>query len=46
MSATEAGDLETLRAHELSVERVELEREPAEAVHALTDRIKGLLDRS
>jgi transaldolase / glucose-6-phosphate isomerase len=46
IAAQSAGDFETLRAHELPVERVELEGEPAAAVRALTERINGLLDRS
>jgi hypothetical protein len=46
IAAQPAGDLETLRAHDMRVERVELEGEPAAAVRALSDRIKRLLDRS
>jgi transaldolase / glucose-6-phosphate isomerase len=46
IAAQSAGDLETLRAHELPAERVELEGEPAAAVRALSYRIKRLMDRS
>jgi hypothetical protein len=38
-----AGDLLTLRAHGLPAERVRLERAPASAVRALTERIAALL---
>jgi hypothetical protein len=34
-----SGDLETLRAHALPAERVELEGDPADAVRSLTARI-------
>src|SRR5919112_67462 len=38
------GDLETLRAHDLPAERVTLSgSDPAAAIRALTDRIRGLL---
>ena len=38
------GDLETLRAHDLPAERVTLEGDdPAAALRALTERLKGLM---
>jgi transaldolase/glucose-6-phosphate isomerase len=42
IAAQSAGDLETLRAHELPAERVVLEGDPAEAVRALAERITAL----
>jgi transaldolase/glucose-6-phosphate isomerase len=42
-AAEAAGDLETLRTHELPAERVVLEGDPAAAVRSLTERIRGLL---
>ena len=46
IAAQSAGDLQTLRNHELPAERVTLEGDPASAVRGLTERITGLLDRS
>ena len=46
IAAQSAGDLQTLRAHRLPAERVKLDGEPAAAVRALAQRIKGLLDGS
>ena len=46
IAAQSAGDLQTLRAHGLPAERVKLDGEPAAAVRALAQRIKGLLDGS
>ena len=46
IAAQSAGDLETLRAHGLAAERVELEGDPAAAVSAFTERIKTILERS
>jgi len=43
IAAQSAGDLQTLRAHGLSAERVELEGDPATAVRSLAERIGGLL---
>jgi hypothetical protein len=43
IAAQAAGDLQTLRDHGLSAERVKLEGDPAEAVRGLTERIRGLL---
>jgi transaldolase/glucose-6-phosphate isomerase len=43
IAAQAAGDLQTLRAHGLLAERVVLDGDPAAAVRALTERIKGLL---
>jgi transaldolase/glucose-6-phosphate isomerase len=43
IAAQAAGDLETLRSHGLSAERVKLAGDPADAVRALTERIKGVL---
>jgi glucose-6-phosphate isomerase len=40
--AQAAGDLQTLRDHDLPAQRVRLEGDPAEALKRLTDRIKGL----
>jgi hypothetical protein len=37
---------ETLRSQGLPVERVEVEGNPADAIRALTDRIKAILERS
>jgi len=42
-NAQATGDLQTLRAHELPVERVRLHGDPAEAVQRLTDKIKEML---
>jgi transaldolase / glucose-6-phosphate isomerase len=42
-AAEAAGDLQTLRAHGLKAERVKLEGSPADAIRALSDRIKGVL---
>jgi len=42
-AAEAVGDLETLRSHGLPAERVKLEGNPADAVRALTERIKELL---
>jgi hypothetical protein len=46
IAAQAAGDLETLRAHGLSAERIRLEGEPAAAVRALSARISELLGGS
>jgi len=46
IAAQAAGDLETLRAHGLAAERVELEGDPAAAVRELTDRITSILQGS
>jgi transaldolase / glucose-6-phosphate isomerase len=46
LAAQAAGDLETLRARGLPVERVELDGDPVSAVRTLTDRIKAILERS
>jgi transaldolase / glucose-6-phosphate isomerase len=46
IAAQSAGDLETLRAHGLPAERVELEGDPAAAVRELTDRITSILQGS
>jgi hypothetical protein len=43
IAAQAAGDLQTLRNHGLSAERVRLEGDPAQAVRKLTERITGLL---
>jgi transaldolase/glucose-6-phosphate isomerase len=43
IAAQAAGDLQTLRSHGLAAERVKLSGEPAAAVRALTERIKGIL---
>jgi hypothetical protein len=43
IAAQAAGDLQTLRAHGLPAERVELEGEPAAAVRALAARITSLI---
>ncbi len=43
IAAQAAGDLQTLRGHELPAERVVLEGEPAAAVRVLTERITSLL---
>src|SRR5919198_492277 len=37
------GDLLTLRDHDLPAERVKLEGDPAQALRALTERVRGLL---
>ncbi len=44
VAAEAAGDLETLHEHGLPAERVVLEGDPAAAVRALTERIKGVLN--
>jgi len=44
IAAQAAGDLQTLRNHGLSAERVELQGDPVKAVRALTERIQGLLE--
>jgi transaldolase/glucose-6-phosphate isomerase len=46
IAAQAAGDLETLRGHGLSAERVMLEGDPAAAVRALSGRIAGILNAS
>jgi hypothetical protein len=46
IAAQAAGEIETLRAHGLPAERVKLEGDPAAAVHALRERIAGLLSKS
>jgi transaldolase / glucose-6-phosphate isomerase len=46
IAAQAAGDLQTLHKHELPAERVKLDGEPAGAVLVLSERIKGLLNRS
>jgi hypothetical protein len=43
IAAQAAGDLQTLRSHGLSAERVKLDGPAPEAVRALTERIKGVL---
>jgi transaldolase/glucose-6-phosphate isomerase len=43
IAAQAAGDLQTLREHGLSAERVKLEGDPAQGVRDLTERITGLL---
>jgi transaldolase/glucose-6-phosphate isomerase len=43
IAAQAAGDLETLRAHGRSAERVKLEGPLPDAVRALTERIKGVM---
>jgi len=43
VAAEAAGDLQTLRGHDLAAERVVLDGDPADAVRALTERIKGVL---
>jgi transaldolase/glucose-6-phosphate isomerase len=45
VAAEAAGDLQTLRGHDLAAERVVLEGDPADAVRQLTERIKGLLGK-
>ena len=42
-NAQAIGDLETLRAHDLPAQRVRLEGDPAQAVEALTAKIKEML---
>jgi transaldolase / glucose-6-phosphate isomerase len=42
-NAQATGDLQTLRAHGLTAERIRLEGDPAEAVVALTEKIKEML---
>ncbi len=42
IAAQAAGDLQTLRAHGLPAQRVELEGDPAAALRALSERIDGL----
>jgi transaldolase / glucose-6-phosphate isomerase len=46
IAAQAAGDLQTLREHDLPAERVKLEGEPAAAVRALSERVTGLLSGS
>jgi transaldolase/glucose-6-phosphate isomerase len=46
IAAQAAGDLETLRAHGLSAERVAIEGDPVVAVRALSERIAGILNAS
>ncbi len=46
IAAQAAGDLETLRSHGLSAERVEVQGEPAQSVRALTERITAILQES
>jgi transaldolase / glucose-6-phosphate isomerase len=43
IAAQSAGDLQTIRGHDLPAERVVLEGEPAVAVRALAERIASLL---
>jgi transaldolase/glucose-6-phosphate isomerase len=43
IAAQAAGDLQTLRSHGLSAERVTLDGDPVSAMRGLTERIKGLL---
>jgi transaldolase / glucose-6-phosphate isomerase len=43
IAAQAAGEIETLRAHGLTAERVRLEGDPAAAMRALTERLSGLL---
>jgi transaldolase / glucose-6-phosphate isomerase len=43
VAAEAAGDLQTLRGHDLPAERVVLDGDPADSVRTLTERIKGLL---
>ena len=43
IAAQAAGDLQTLRAHGLAAERVDLGGDPAAGVRELTQRITGLL---
>jgi len=43
IAAQSAGDLQTLRDHGLSAERVKLEGDPVAAVRSLSERIAGLL---
>jgi transaldolase / glucose-6-phosphate isomerase len=42
-NAAATGDLQTLRDHGLPAERVRLEGDPVEALHQLTERIKGMV---
>ena len=46
IAAQAAGEMQTLRAHGLPAERVELSGDPAPAVRALTEQIADLLTRS
>ncbi len=46
IAAQAAGDLQTLRSHDLAAERVELGKDPVTAVRSLNERIKDLLNRS
>jgi transaldolase / glucose-6-phosphate isomerase len=46
IAAQAAGDLETLRAHGLPAERVDVEGDPAAAVRALTERITAILQEN
>jgi transaldolase / glucose-6-phosphate isomerase len=43
IAAQSAGELQTLRAHGLPAERVTLDGDPAAAIRALTERIRGIL---
>jgi transaldolase/glucose-6-phosphate isomerase len=43
IAAQSAGDLQTLRDHQLRAERVKLEGDPAQAIRDLAQRITGLL---
>jgi transaldolase/glucose-6-phosphate isomerase len=43
IAAQAAGDLQTLRGHGLSAERVHLQGDPAAGVRSLAERIRGLL---
>ncbi len=46
IAAQAAGDLQTLRAHDLPAERVQLGHDPVAGVQKLTARVKDLLNRS
>ncbi len=46
IAAQAAGDLQTLRSHELPAARVGLGEDPVAGLRRLTERIKDLLDRS
>ncbi len=43
IAAQAAGDLQTLRSHELPAQRVELGSDPVAGVRALTERVNDLL---
>ncbi|MDQ6816001.1 MAG: hypothetical protein M3018_01160, partial [Actinomycetota bacterium] len=45
IAAQSAGDLQTLRSHDLPAERVNLGSDPVAGLRELTERIGGLLDR-